>query len=195
MKTINRQHGSVLLISLIVLIVMTLGAFRLMRAVGITNVAAGNMAFKETGLATSDRAVQSATKWLMTAAATTLVADDTTGKYLAKAPATEPNWGDDATWSDPTGYFSLPEVAGNTVQYKIHRMCTLSGVAYDGEVSGVPNKCAIQEGSTGIPDGGSRRPGGVSAVKRPQVYYRITMRIQGVRSTQSVVQSFVLISA
>jgi Tfp pilus assembly protein PilX len=189
------QHGVVLVIALIVLVAMTLAAVGMSRSIDTANIVAGNMGFKQATVQSSDLGVKAAYDWLVAnSGGTTLQSTNPGAGYFSSRPASEPNWFDSASWGSGVQINGgAADAAGNVVTYMIHRMCTLPDTAYNGSVAGVPNSCAMAFPSGGASTGGSMQVGSVQFQGTPQVYYRITTRVDGPRDTVSVTQVSVLI--
>ena len=185
------QGGLVLFIALIVLVAMTLAGVALMRSVDTALVVAGNMAFKQSAISVADRGTQEAAAWLVAnSAGAGLDNDNPAGGYLAMIPPGEPDqdWFDLNTWNT----FVLvnggtPDAAGNVVRYVIHRLCNGTG-NYNATT------CALYFGTSGAASGGSMAVGAPVFVGTPQLYYRVTTRVDGPRDTVTVIQSSVLVS-
>jgi type IV pilus assembly protein PilX len=194
----SRQRGVVLVIALIVLVAMTLVAIGTLRSVDTSNVVAGNLGFKQATLNGADQAVEAGYRYLANNLATTanLVNDNVPSGYLASVPATEPNWTDstDNVWTNAVCMNNCAADAnGNRLYYVIHRMCSLSGVAYNGSVAGVANQCHMTLPTGGSTTGGSMRVGADTYQGNPQLYYRITAKVTGPRNSVSIVQAVVAI--
>jgi len=94
------------------------------------------------------------------------------------------------------------DAAGNTISYQIHRMCTCPDTQYNGVCagSGQSNQCALDNPTgSGTPPPPAEGDSHVVELGRrylrdPSVYYRITVRTQGPRSTVSYIQSMVAIA-
>ena len=87
-----------------------------------------------------------------------------------------------------------PATAGNVIRYVIHRMCQCTNATYSGPCpSGGDNKCALYYPVSGGSAGGSMSVGAPTFVGIPQLYYRITTRVDGPRNTVSITQVTVLI--
>ena len=192
---IRKQRGVVLFIALIVLVAMTLAGVAMVRSMDATLGIAGNMAFKQASIQSSDLGVKSAYDWLgANSAGTTLKDTDLTKGYLSSRPAVEPNWFDEASWgSAVTLNGGIPDAAGNVVRYVIHRMCTEPNTVYNGNNAGVPNQCALYYPVTAAASGGSMAVGSTTFEGIPQLFYRVTTRVDGPRNTISVTQVSVLI--
>lgn len=187
------QRGVVLFVALIVLVAMTLAGIALMRSVDTALVVAGNMAFKQSAIAVADRGTQEAVKWLKdtnTSAPTSLYDDIPSSGYFALIPPglPEPDWFDGNTWVNS---FSVnggtPDAAGNVTRYQIHRQCNAPGNPGDAG-------CGLYFGTSTAASGGSMAVGAPVYIGTPQIYYRVTTRVDGPRDTVSIIQSSVLVS-
>lgn len=190
------QEGLVLFIALIVLVAMSLAGVALMRAVDTGTVVAGNMAFKQSAIMVADRGTQNAVQWLQANSAGAALQSTNTGAgYFSSRPVVEPNWFDPASWSESAAVNGgAPDASGNVVRYVIHRMCTQPDTAYNGMNGGVANECALFYAASAAASGGSMAVGAPQFIGSPQIYYRITTRVEGPRDTVSVIQTSVLVS-
>lgn len=190
------QEGLVLFIALIVLVAMTLAGVSLMRAVDTGLVVAGNMAFKQSAIMVADRGTQEAVRWLQTnSSGATLQTTNTGQGYFSSRPVVEPNWFDAASWAQSVAVNGgAPDASGNVVRYQIHRMCTQPDTAYNGSNAGVANECALYFATGSAASGGSMAVGAPQFIGTPQLYYRVTTRVEGPRDTVSVIQTSVLVS-
>lgn len=187
-----RQQGVVLFIALIVLVAMTLAGIAMVRSVDTSNVIAGNLAFKQSAIQAGDRGVDAAYNWLVAnSAGTTLQNTDLAQGYFSSRPGTEPDWSNPGSWTNAITL--ADDGSGYTVSYVIHRMCTQPDTPYNGTNAGVANECALSFPSGASSSGGSMTVGAVTFQGIPQLYYRITARIVGPRSTVSVTQATVLL--
>ena len=191
----QRQRGIVLFIALIVLVALSLAGIALMRSVDTSVVIAGNLAFKQTTIQAGDRGVAQATQWLVANSAGTTLQNTNPGVgYSSARPALEPDWNDMASWANSVALNGgTPDAAGNVVRYVIHRMCTEAETPYNGKNSGVENQCALAYPLSSAALGGSVSTGAPVFEGIPNLYYRVTTRIDGPRNTVSVVQASVLI--
>lgn len=188
----RKQSGIVLIVALIVLIAMTIAAIALIRSTDLTNIIAGNLAFKQGATHSGDIGVEAAFTFLDTNRTGVLLHSDVANQgYSAngndplRSPATGQTW--EAFWAAlPAGRIrTLPQdAAGNTVSYIIDRLCALPG-----DPAGGANCTASTVASTASPSG---EEGGEKGITAPSaIYYRITVRIVGPRNTVSFVQSVV----
>jgi Tfp pilus assembly protein PilX len=191
----RKQRGIVLLISLIVLVAMTMAGVALMRSVDATVVVAGNLAFKEAAIQVADKGGQEAVKWLSNnAAGATLQTSNATVGYFSARPVSEPDWFDINSWDQSMALNSgNPDASGNVIRYIIHRMCTQPDTPYNGDNAGVANECGLYYPLTSAAQGGSMTVGSPQFLGTPQLYYRVTTRVDGPRNTLSVVQTSVLV--
>jgi Tfp pilus assembly protein PilX len=189
----RRQEGLVLFIALIVLVAMSLAGVALMRAVDTGLVVAGNMAFKQSAIMVADRGTAEAVNWLKAnSSGPTLQMTNAAQGYFSSRPVVEPNWFDAASWSESvTLNGGAPDASGNVVRYVIHRMCTLPDTPYNS--SSPTNECALYFALSGGAAGGSMAVGAPQFVGTPQIYYRVTTRVEGPRDTVSVIQTSVLV--
>jgi len=186
------QEGLVLFIALIVLVAMSLAGVALMRSVDTGTVVAGNMAFKQAAIMVADRGTQEAVKWLTdNKAGTTLQMTNTSKGYWSnRPPGGDPDWFRPESWTESfTLNGGAPDASGNVVRYVIHRMCTLSDMAYNG----TNNECAMYFPTGSGVSGGSMAVGAPQFIGTPQLYYRVTTRVEGPRDTVSVIQTSVLV--
>lgn len=188
----STQRGVVLLIALIVLVAMTLGGIALVRSVDLTNIIAGNLAFKQAATHSGDAGIEQAIVWLETNKNGTLLNSDqpsegysANGNNSLRSPSAGQSW--DAYWSSlPTNRIKTlnTDASGNTVSYIIDRMCSLAG----DPATGAQCSSSVVVSSPG----GMEEEGGAKSISPPSgIYYRITSRIVGPKNTVSYVQAMV----
>lgn len=185
---LSRQRGAVLFIALIVLVAMTLAGIALVRGVDMTNLIAGNLAFKQGATLGGDWGAEQARTWLNAQPAASLGAD-IPGRYFASMQS-----GVDFTASDPlepdfdwnaNSFDAGTDPAGNQVRYVVHRMCDAAGAAAS------VNCVRTSTGGTGQGTKGGATYGSFALPSTSQIYYRITARSSGPRNTLSYVQVMV----
>ena len=210
-----RQEGVVLIITLIVLVAMMLGALTMIRATDSATLVAGNLAFKQSALASGDSGVEVASAWLARQTSATLWDDSVGNGYFAKVespnafsgqtwsafwdskPASDKcavAWSDDGVAScsnNPTD-----DTGGNKVAFMIHRLCryksgdVVGGKALTGQATDPAVDCATA--AAGDAGGASHRAGAqLVAVATSEAYYRITVRSTGPRNTVTFTQAVV----
>lgn len=178
----------VLLITLIMLVAMTLAGIALIRSVHTTSLIAGNMAFQQATVQSSNIGAEAAMRWLDANAPNAgLDQSNLTLGYSAsrRVPQQGMSWRD--YWHNvlsPAGVVTLTaDSSGNTVQYVIDRLCNTSGPSTNGG-------CAMSPRSDA--SGGNSKGTGARNVEFSSAnYYRIITRIQGPRSTESFVETVV----
>jgi len=197
----RRQQGVVLLISLIVLVAMTLAALGMMRSLDTGTLVAGNIGFREAAVASADSGVEAARAWLL-ANSTSLNTDNPTAGYFStrqdsldltgnrtEGGTDGVNWGG----SDPSQTVAAfpvpgPDASGNSVYYLIHRLCKIPGT-----INGANQTCAF---ATSMGSGSTQASPDYSSyglITTNQVYYRITVRVNGAKNTVAYVQAMVLL--
>lgn len=186
----NRQQGVVLLIALTVLVAMSLAGVGLMRSVDNTVVVAGNLAFKTASVQVADYGSQQAVTWLAAnSAGTGLQNTNLTRGYYSSRPPEEPNWYDVNSWQDAYSLNGgIADASGNVIRFVVHRMCTLPDVAPD-------ESCSMYFPKSAATEGGSKATGAPMYEGVPQIYYRVTTRVEGPRNNVTVVQTSVLIQS
>lgn len=176
-----------LIMVLIGIVAMMLAGIALVRASQTSSMIAGNFAFRQASLAATDTGVELALAQLDTILAT----PDTT--YPAGCVGATCIYYPDRQTTDVNGvptavgdWSAVPKNAVNasyTTQFVIDRLCTGPFPIADPAVS-----CFVGT-STGA--GGSRKIGDTSFASTPQVFYRISVRVNGPRNTISLTQAIV----
>lgn len=193
----SKQSGVVLFVALIAMLILTLSGVAIMRSIDSSMTLAGNIAFRQATLAAADQGVNAAFAWLVDRRNTGAenMWDSVLGSgYQAKIP-TETDWTLASSW--PTGRFvTLNAGNGNTISYRIFRLCTveghgLAGTANIGAVNAPGQQCNTAYGTTGS---SSSNLGNSQGANAPQyqgnllVFYRIVVRVVGPRNATSYVQ-------
>ena len=192
----SRARGAVLFIALIVLVAMTLAGIAIMRSVDTATLIAGNLAFKQGTVQSSDNGIEQAYQWLLANRPALSLSNAAQGYDSGYS---NPVWTSGAAWVNAVTVGT--DAAGNTIAYQIHRMCNCADTTYNGTcpATGVSNQCALDNPTgTGAPpppaQGDSFSVGAPGYLQDPRVYYRITVRTQGPRSTVSYVQAMVAVA-
>lgn len=186
------QQGMVLLVALIVLVLVTLGGLALMRSVDTATLVAGNLAFQQAATRASDRGVENAITMLAGKAVgggTALNSDDPGAGYFAtltsaNSPSGTQSWR--AYWqaSLAANAVEIDAGFGNRAQYVVHRMCAAAGAP---SIAG----CVASPGQA-TTTGNAEEAGQIQLQgNNNRVYYRITVRVEGPRRTESYVQAHV----
>lgn len=186
----TRQRGVVLIFSLIVLLILAIGAVALLRSVNSSLTSAGNLAFHRDLVNQAEQAVSTVMTEFKTNAPPLSTAPTTASlpaaNYSAITLATNAQ-GVPLALLDNTAFGAVGTAANDivpsassqiTIRYVIDRLCTALGTASS------PN--CVQ--STGLPTGGTANRN--TAVAPPSAtVYRISVRVDGPRSTQAFLQT------
>ena len=182
----RHQRGVVLLIALIVLVAMSMVGVAVMLSSGGSILMAGNLSFRQNATSAGDHGIELARDWLRKQGPDTLRSNVTANGYYATwdsafNPATFTAWHSPGIAAD---------AGGNTVRFVIHRMCAKDGGVLSTDLPFDP----AQECVTLADPGKSGSKGGVQYGEKAlqgtaQVYYRITARVDGPKSTVSIVQA------
>ena len=183
-----RQRGVVLIFSLIVLLILAIGAIAVLRSVGSSLLSAGNLAFHRDLVNQAEQAVS-----------TVMTEFKTNGPPLGGATTADLPAANYVSTALPTNAQGVPLVllsnaafaavgsAANilpgatpdvTIRYIIDRLCTNTGNA------NIIN--CVQ--STGLPTGGTANKNTALAPPSATVY-RISVRVDGPRNTQAFLQT------
>jgi Tfp pilus assembly protein PilX len=186
------QSGIVLIIALIILIAMTLAGVAMIRSVDLTNIIAGNLAFKQAATHSGDTGVETAFAFLTANQAGTFLHTDVAnqgysanGNNAARSPAAGQTW--EAYWATlPANRIRTlaTDASGNTVSYIIDRLCANSGDPAGGANCSASTVASVASGS-------GEEAGEKAITSSSAIYYRITARIVGPRNTVSFIQSMV----
>ena len=183
-STGRTQRGTVLMIVLVALVAMLVGVVALSRSMDTNQLVAGNLAFRNAAVHSSDAGIQGAVTWLQSTAGTpTLNNSNANRGYFANV--IEPNWDDPNLWSVCANCQST-DTSGNTIQWLVHRMCSAPGNPNDPGVS-----CSALTTGSAAAAGGSYAGDATNFSGSAQNYYRITVRVVGPRNTSTLVQAFV----
>lgn len=221
-KYLSSQRGVILFITLIVLVAMTLAAIAMMRSVDTGNTIANNITFGQNNTLMGDWAIEQAFVWL-DANKTNLDANrQDLGYYATRegghAVLVDADWFDEDNWQNARVYDEDSEPAapeGYRVAVLINRMCSLTG-----SVSGTNQECmrtaaapptnAInlkvkttdddddktvhKFNASGMLVAGGSAAGGAAYNIPGNIFYRVTVRIEGPRNSLSIIQSMAAIS-
>ena len=204
----QRSSGAGLVVALVMLIVMSMSALALVRAVSTSVLVAGNFAFRQAAVMAAEAGSEAAVIWLTARARLPdLYSDQPNQGYYASLPdgldisgsATADSkiaidWDKDEcnSRSDVTCVSASPDMtedeAGQVIQYVIHRLCRSAGSSEDSA-----NSCLLyRDGNQMSPKKGQFSYGASSRFKvGSAVYYRITTRVRGPRNTIVFVQTLI----
>ena len=204
----QRSRGAGLVVALVMLIVMSMSALALVRAVSTNIMVAGNFTFRQAAVLAAEAGSEAAIAWLTERAMLPdLYTDLPDEGYYASlpedldisgsAPASAKvaiDWDQDQCNSRTgvTCVSASPETAkdeaGQVIQYVVHRLCRSAGSPQDSA-----NSCLLYRESSQIsPKKGQFSYGASSRFQAGSaVYYRITTRVRGPRNTTVFVQTLV----
>lgn len=171
----RHQHGVVMFVALVVLIVMTLAGLAMLRQMGGAVSIAGNVAFKQSATAVADAGTEAGRAWIVSAVTNKDLDAAASGYFSSWGTSVNPdtfNWG-----AAPVA--AAANASGFTVRYVIHRLCSIPNVA-----SNAPGQRCSEEKAKEIIDKGT----GEHFVGTPQPYFRVTTRVEGPRNTVSYTQ-------
>jgi type IV pilus assembly protein PilX len=183
-----RQQGVVLIFSLIVLLILAIGAVAVLRSVNSSLVSAGNLAFHRDLVNQAEQAVSTVMTEFKTNAPPlngATIADLPAANYVSTALPTNAQGVPLVLLSNAA--FAAVGSAANilpgatpdvTIRYIIDRLCTNTGNA------NIIN--CVQ--STGLPTGGTANKNTALAPPSATVY-RISVRVDGPRNTQAFLQT------
>ncbi|MBA3695738.1 MAG: hypothetical protein H0W85_02990 [Methylotenera sp.] len=204
MKRNLKEKGVVLFISLIALVVMSLAAVALIRAVDTNSLITGNLSYRQTATISSSYGIESVSDFLGPQATTYGDANHPTLGYYAVCTTFDVNPLNDATqrctsanltvnnsWQPGitstravgSGITGGVDAYGNTIEYIVERMCPNVGSATQECVAAQIKKPGSQKGCD--------EPTCPLIFDEQTPLYRITVRITGPKNTVSYVQTFI----
>lgn len=197
----QRQRGITLVIALLVLVAMTLAGLALVRSVDTATLAAGNLAFRQSAVASADDGMETAIGNLRGMSPTALESDSSGDGYYAELPASDKDFTGNATPTDDTDDFDwsaaktlATDAAGNTAAYVIHRLCNSSG-ALDASKCTTWKEDYNPASSSGMLTSNEayRDPTLTGTAASMHGMYRVTVRVSGPRNTVSYTQAIVIV--
>jgi type IV pilus assembly protein PilX len=189
---LHRQRGVVLIFTLIILLILTIGAVALMRSMNTSLTSAGNLAFRRDLANQGEQAVSKVMTAFKAGGAlsTSAVTDSNVpaNNYSASMLATNAQGvptillSQDSTFNSTGFTSSANDITGATsdiiIRYVVDRLCTNTGAT-------VANQC-VQ--SSAAPLGGTAN-GSQSVTPPAATVYRLSVRVSGARSTQVFLQT------
>jgi Tfp pilus assembly protein PilX len=176
MTRISKQSGVSLLIVLVVLAITLVGSIAMLRSGEVSALVAGNVSFREAATQASDMGISDAAKAL----------DIQTNLDATIANVYFPTRQAEDVNGIPTtiNWSSVPTMTvGNyTVQHVIDRLCQVT------PVTDPTGTCMVRDSESA----GSNKAGSAAYKNPASVYYRITVRVIGPKSTAAFVQALVL---
>lgn len=206
-----REQGVSMMIVLIALVVMSLAAVGLIRAVDTGALVVGNVAFKQATTSSADWAAEAAVAWLTAANAEAMSLNEDkpgSGYYAASLDELDPagkststtrvlvDWNDDGCAYAAEGTFSVcikpsapDSINGYTTQYVITRMCKTTG---DPNATGNGCMKPVVNTNDTSPKRGELKYGEDKRFTMPVgPFFRIAARAEGPRNTVSYTETYV----
>jgi Tfp pilus assembly protein PilX len=182
-----RQRGVVLIFSLIILLILTIGAVALMRSMNDSLFGAGNLAFRRDMVNQSEQALATVITKFQTGGALVgaTTANSVANNYSATILPTNAQ-GIPTALLNSTTFNSVGSSANDitgatpdvTIRYVIDRLCSATGA---------PTALLCVQ-STSSPPGGTELTGGPVATPSATVY-RLSVLVTGARNTQVFLQT------
>ncbi|GAB7127942.1 hypothetical protein JCM19000A_24490 [Silvimonas sp. JCM 19000] len=189
-----QQQGIVLVVTLVALVLLLLTTVALMRSSQNALTTSGNMAFKRDQTNAAEQGIVAARTWIANASASTLMTTSATNNYSSVRLATSKYGVPDELRNAASTYTATASKAIDVhgdgsvmVYYIIDRMCDSSnaGLAIDS------TKCTLLQNSAASPGAQVGNVGEGEVGSAAQAIYRISVRVDGPRSTQTFVQTTV----
>jgi len=191
----HHEKGQTLLLTLIVLTAMLFSTIALMRSTGVAGLVSGNLAFKDAAMHAADIGFSQAIRAIKPCGSPAALpcGKATDSSYVSSVQLTESDFLATSTWNGnalPSGVKAKTAVAdaGYKVQYIIDRLS--SGL------TNVQDSTDVQKHSLGILAKDSSysadyAESGISntLLSVPAVFYRITVRVQGLNNTLYTAQT------
>lgn len=214
----QKQQGVVLFVALIILLVMMVASVGLLRSVESGNNVAANIAMGQNNQLISDWGIERGFEWLYANRAALDNNNAGNGYYATKtggsAVLSDANWFNVASWADAKVFDSTTTPAppaGYTVRVLLNRMCSDIGPANAGGQScskgatSSPSDCGTVKVATGAGSASIDASLGEAACEGNgvynqntdvpgNIYYRVTVRVEGPKNSLSVVQSMLTIA-
>ena len=182
-----RQAGVTMVVSLIVLASTLITVASIGRSLHSSQLVAGNLAFRNASVQSSDAASAAAVQWLAT---TTDPLDNDRSSAGFYAAAVDPGWDSETYWARCQTCRLPADASGNVASWVVHRMCSAAG-----NEDSVAVQCA--RGGTGGAMLSWGAGGNSIAVDQysydipAQLMYRVTARVRGPRNTLVFTQSMI----
>jgi hypothetical protein len=181
------QNGVVLWVALVVLVIMMAATAVILRNTSVGQNIAGNLGFKQNADTVGEQGAEAAQAWLVDPARTPAFLEQDRPGYFATwsggagaAPTFDP------VTFDWEGMGAIESTAndgtGNRVFYVIHRMCALPG-----SVTAVGQECSFPDYAVGS----SHDAPGPTSLPPTKPLFRLSMRVDGPRGTQSLLQTMI----
>jgi Tfp pilus assembly protein PilX len=189
MQLRSRQAGVVLIFSLIILLILLIGAVALMRSMNTSLLTAGNLAFRRDLVNQGEQAVSTVINEFKTGGAmvgattannqalnysATILATNKQG--VPRALLNNTTFGTVGTSANDITPANYPDV---TIRYVIDRLCSATGSA----------SSVLCAQSLANPPGGTGGTGAPPVTPPSSTVYRLSVRVSGARNTQVFLQT------
>jgi type IV pilus assembly protein PilX len=193
-----RQSGVVLFIALIVMVVMSLAALGLIRSVDTTTAALGNLALRQSAILPANYAVEDAAVGLFASAGGPRIPDinvDTPAQNYFAEHSQAAGWDDQYGVPLPLqtkgGAQALqrqfpPDQEKNVITYVTERMCNPNAPVIPADNSAAGSWCDMMQPKQSP---GTTVNYGAPLTLPQQVFYRVTVRVDGPNNTVSFLQA------
>jgi Tfp pilus assembly protein PilX len=177
-----RQRGVVLIFTLIILLILTIGAVALLRSMNTSLFNAGNLSFRKDLVNQGDLAVSTVMNEFQAggvlSSSTSTQADNTALGYYAEMLPVNTQGIPTVLLGTGTGGISLTGASGVTMNYVIDRLCQVAGPS-------LASQCVQSSAS---PLATTVKP--TTPLTPPSAtVYRLSVRVNGPRSTQVFLQT------
>jgi len=188
------QRGVVLMVALIVLVGLTLAGLSMVRSVDTGIAVAGNLSFRQAAAQSLDAGVEAA---IMNIPADLGLSNNATPKKYFPAMLADSDADEIPDFDLATGYkvdwkndgFTIVDpggVKGYTVRYIVERMCFGgSPIKDDLDATG---RCNMEQKSPGFT---SNKKGSTDLGEFRKIHYRITVKVEGPRNTETYAQAVI----
>lgn len=199
-----RQDGVVLFIALIVMVVMSLAALGLIRSVDTTASVIGNLSLREAAILPANYAVESAAAGLFSDSnptGTPAIPDVTADFPAQNYYSTHASWDDQYGVPQPlqtraaaralkvqfqSNCGTADPLSCDQITYVTERMCVPGAVGETGDHSAQDTWCDMMQPKQSP---GTTSDQGNPVVLPQQVFYRVTVRVDGPQNTVSFMQA------
>ncbi len=197
----SRQHGVVLFIALIVMVVMSLAALGLIRSVDTTTAVLGNLALRQAAIVPASYAIEDAASGIFVDAGGPRVPD------IRADTAAQNYYAEHAAWDDQYGVpqplqtraaarararqfqlncGSADPLSCDQVTYVTERMCYTNAPVIPADNSAAGSWCDMGQPKEAP---GTTVNYGAPLTLPQQVFYRVTVRVDGPQGTVSFLQA------
>lgn len=213
-KQPHSQAGVVLFFTLIALLAITLSAIALVRSMDTSVIAVGNLAFRESAVVGSDKAIEAARTWLLSQSLTSLDNDMPGSGYYSNTPTntstssgitvdlttrmTENDTMDDVSWDASSGSWkafvmnngAADANTGNKYAYIVNRLCREKGKSVNDPLQSCLD---WNVGSSSYQSKSGGKYGQQNLSSSLVVHYLISVRVDGPKNTVSYVQAVIML--